>query len=98
MKLGAFLLSIIILAGGVSFATENPSVKYGKVIFTSEKFKCSHCHGPTGTEGGKGPSFKGISKKYSRDQLMERASHKCPPTGACDPRQLAAIVDYLGTL
>jgi len=98
MKLSAFLLSIIILTGGVSFAAENPSTKYGKVIFTSEKFKCSKCHGPTGKEGGKGPSFKGISKKYTHAQLMERAAHNCPPTGACDPRQLSAIVDYLRTL
>lgn len=98
MRLIVFLLSMVVFAGGVSFAAQSPSEKYGKVVFASEKFKCSQCHGPTGKEGGSGPSFAGVSKKYSRAQLMERASHKCPPTGACDPRQLSAIVDYLGTL
>ncbi|VAX20762.1 hypothetical protein MNBD_NITROSPINAE01-1186 [hydrothermal vent metagenome] len=98
MKLGVVFMSMIIFAGGVSFADESPSEKYGKVVFASEKFKCSKCHGPTGAEGGQGPSFKGVSKKYTHAQLMERAAHNCPPAGACDPRQLAAIVDYLGTL
>ncbi|MBF0169880.1 MAG: cytochrome c [Nitrospinae bacterium] len=70
----------------------------GKRLYASQKFGCHRCHGPTGAEGGMGPSFTGIGKKYDQTALMERAAHNCPPTGACDPKQLGAIVAYLRTL
>jgi len=89
---------MVFAAAGVGQASSNSGVEDGKKLYSSQKFKCHKCHGPTGREGGMGPSFKGVGKKYSRDQLMERAAHNCPPTGACDPKQLGAIVDYLRTL
>lgn len=88
-----------VLFAGVSDASKNmQGVEEGKKYYTSKKFKCFQCHGPTGAEGGMGPSFKGVGKKYTHDQLMEKAAHNCPPTGACDPKQLGAIVEYLRTL
>lgn len=75
-----------------------PSAQEGKALYTSSKFKCFQCHGPTGAEGGAGPSFKDIGKKYDKPKLLELAAHKCPPTGVCNPKELGAIVDYLMTL
>lgn len=90
----------LVMAGRPAGASSNMSSEAaeGKELYQSAKFKCFKCHGPTGTEGGMGPSFKGVGKKYTHDQLMERAAHNCPPTGACDPKQLGAIVEYLRTL
>ncbi|MGK7345264.1 MAG: c-type cytochrome [Candidatus Nitrospinota bacterium M3_3B_026] len=93
------ILAAVFLAAAAG-ASSNMSSKAakGKELYQSAKFKCFKCHGPTGAEGGMGPSFKGVGKKYTHDQLMERAAHNCPPTGACDPKQLGAIVEYLRTL
>lgn len=96
------VLALVAAAGGALVAAganalPNP-VQEGKALYSSEKFRCYQCHGPTGAEGGMGPSFKGVGKKFTRDQLMERAAHNCPPTGVCDPKQLGAIVDYLRSL
>jgi mono/diheme cytochrome c family protein len=90
------LLAALLVAGGALDASDG--AEQGKELYRSQKFGCHQCHGPTGAEGGPGPSFAGIGARYDRDQLMERAAHNCPPTGACDPKQLAAIVDYLRTL
>jgi cytochrome c551/c552 len=75
-----------------------PSTEEGKALFTSSKYKCFQCHGPTGAEGASGPAFKGVAKKYDKPKLLEAAAHKCPPTGSCNPKELGAIVDYLLTL
>jgi len=75
-----------------------PSAQEGKSLFMSSKYKCFQCHGPTGVEGGSGPSFKDVAKKYDKPKLLELAAHKCPPTGMCSPKELGAIVDYLLTL
>lgn len=88
MSIKKFLTLLIFISSAV-FAQEN-----GKSLYESKKFGCVNCHG-TGGEGGRGPSFKGIGKKYSKDQLMKRASHNCPPTGACSPKELGAIVEYI---
>ncbi|MBI3794944.1 MAG: c-type cytochrome [Nitrospinae bacterium] len=69
----------------------------GKALFMSEKYKCFTCHGEKG-EGGKGPSFIGVGKKLSNAEMMKKAAHNCPPTGACSPKDLSAIVDFLRTL
>ena len=97
------VLTILMLLGGAAYASSNAEegkakAEEGKTLYSSAKFKCFQCHGKTGVEGGMGPSFEGVGKKYDRDQLMERAAHNCPPTGTCDPKQLGAIVDYLRTL
>ncbi len=86
-----FTLSVLILSSSASFAED------GKKLYKSSKFNCVQCHGENG-EGGVGPSFKGIGKRLSHAELMRHAAHNCPPTGACDPKQLGAIVEYLRTL
>lgn len=75
-----------------------PAAQEGKNLYLSSKFKCFQCHGPTGVEGGSGPSFKGVAQKYDKPKLLERAGHNCPPTGVCNPKELGAIADYLLTL
>ena len=69
----------------------------GKSLFQGEKYHCYSCHGKNG-EGASGPAFKGMGKKYSQDEMMKMAAHKCPPTGACNPKELEAIVAFLRTL
>ncbi len=73
------------------------NVAEGKKLYMSDKFRCYYCHGPNG-EGGRGPSFKGIGGRYDKEAILERAAHNCPPTGACSPKELGAIVDFLRTL
>lgn len=89
------VITIVALSMALAAA---PSTQEGKTLYTSAKFKCFQCHGPTGVEGGAGPSFKGVGKKYDKPTLLEHAAHKCPPTGVCNPKELGAIVDYLMTL
>ena len=89
-------LSIFILSAA-AFAEEKDNTAKGKELYLGEKFKCYTCHGKEG-EGGMGPSFKGIGKKHSVDEILERATHRCPPTGKCNPKEIRAIVDYLRTL
>jgi len=95
-----FILSIFVLSSAV-FAHEDhgdeDNVEKGKALYLGEKFKCYTCHGVKG-EGAMGPSFKGIGKKYSVDEILEKAAHRCPPTGKCNPQELRAIVDFLRTL
>jgi len=99
IKISLATLAVVgLMVGSTSSEMEQHNIKMGKDYYSSAKFRCFKCHGPTGTEGGMGPSFKGIGKRYDKSGLMERAAHACPPTGACDPEQLGAIVDYLRTL
>ncbi len=95
----AMALTVVVSLAPLAFAAPNMSkADEGKKLYASQKFGCHGCHGPTGAEGGAGPSFAGVGKKYDHETLMERAAHNCPPTGACDPKQLGAIVEYLRTL
>jgi mono/diheme cytochrome c family protein len=102
MSLNVKFISAVLLAGSVLFLgvaksyTEEAKLD-GKELFKSEKFKCFTCHGENG-KGGRGPAFTGYGKKYLKEELMQKAAHNCPPTGACDPKQLGAIVDYIRTL
>lgn len=93
---GIFVISIFILSA-VVFAEDKDVVTKGKELYLGGKFKCYACHGKEG-EGGKGPSFKGIGKKQSVDEILQRATHRCPPTGQCNPEEIRAIVNYLRTL
>jgi mono/diheme cytochrome c family protein len=88
------VITVIALSMALAAA---PAAQEGKSLYMSE-YKCFQCHGPTGVEGGIGPSFKGVGKKYDRPKLLELAAHKCPPTDMCSPKELGAIVDYLLTL
>ena len=97
MKKTMIAVALLLAAAPFAFA-EGTKADEGKKLYASQKFGCHKCHGPTGAEGGMAPSFTGIGKKYDHDTLMERAAHNCPPTGACDPKQLGAIVAYLRTL
>lgn len=90
--------TVITLVALTMALAASPSEQEGKSLYMSSKFKCFQCHGPTGAEGGMGPSFKGVAKKYDKPALLERAAHKCPPTGVCNPKELGAIADYLMTL
>lgn len=89
------VITVIALSMALAAA---PSAQEGKALYMSSKFKCFQCHGPTGVEGGSGPSFKGVAQKYDKPKLLELAGHKCPPTGVCNPKELGAIADYLLTL
>lgn len=102
MKTRFATLLFVVMAGmaGAAWLTPTGTAEEkldGQALFTSAKFKCDRCHGADGM-GGRGPSFKGVGKKYDRDQLMERSAHRCPPSGACSPAELGAIVDWLRTL
>lgn len=80
------------VAGASLFAGEN-----GKELYLGQKYHCFSCHGVHG-EGGDGPAFKGIGKKYDQQTLLKRAAHNCPPTGACNPKELHALVEYIRTM
>ncbi len=90
------MLSVLFVVGlsSAAFAGAAPD---GKSLYLGEKYKCYSCHGKNG-EGAAGPSFKGVGKKYSQDEMMKRAAHQCPPTGACSPKDIEALVGYLRTL
>lgn len=99
-KVVFLMIAAVIITYGAARAADakkSDAIKEGKTLFLSEKYKCFSCHGQSG-EGGAGPSFKGIGKKYTAPELMKRAAHNCPPTGACSPKDLAALVDYIRTL
>ncbi len=87
------IVTALLLFSGVSLQAGGN----GKALYLSEKYRCFSCHGKTG-EGGMGPSFKGIGRKYGLEDLIHRAAHNCPPTGACSPKDLRAIAEYLRTL
>ena len=91
-----FAVSVFILSTTV-FAGDKDNVAKGKELYLGEKFKCYTCHGKEG-EGGMGPSFKGIGKNQSVDEILQKASHRCPPTKQCNPKEIGAIVNYLRTL
>ena len=93
---GIFVISIFILSA-VAFAEDKDNATKGKELYLGEKFKCYTCHGKEG-EGGMGPSFKGVGKKQSVDEILQKAVHRCPPTGQCNPTEIRAIVNYLGPL
>lgn len=95
-KLAGVMALALILSTGSAMA--NPVVREGRLLYLSPKFKCFQCHGPTGAEGGRGPSFRGIGVRLKKPQILERAAHRCPPTGMCNPKELNAIVEYLMTL
>lgn len=92
--LSVFILSAMVFAHGNH--SEKSNVAIGKELYLGEKFKCYSCHGKEG-EGGRGPSFKGIGKKYTIEEILERAAHRCPPTGKCNPKEIRALVDYIMT-
>lgn len=92
-----FIIYIFVLSSAVFAHEDKDNVAKGKALYLGEKFKCYTCHGKEG-EGGMGPSFKGIGKKYSVDEILQKAAHRCPPTGKCNPQELRAIVDFLRTL
>lgn len=87
----------LFLVLGLSSTAYAGDISEGKALFLGEKYHCYSCHGKNG-EGASGPSFKGVGKKFSQDEMMKRAAHKCPPTGACNPKELEAIVSYLRTI
>jgi mono/diheme cytochrome c family protein len=89
-----FVLALVLGFASGAYAAD---VSEGKSLFQGEKYRCYSCHGKNG-EGADAPGFKGFGKKYSRDEMMKRAAHKCPPTGACNPKELEAIVSYLRTI
>jgi mono/diheme cytochrome c family protein len=107
------LLSLLLFSANTSavFATEpeatpTPTIDpntpvapifYGEVLYNSEKYRCVSCHGERG-KGGLGPSFAGVMTNLNKEMLMKRAAHRCPPTGACNPTELGAIVDYIKSL
>jgi mono/diheme cytochrome c family protein len=91
------IIALAVFAGAAVVGATPATIKEGKSLFLSEKYKCFTCHGEKG-EGGKGPSFIGIAKKQTVPEMMKAAAHNCPPTGACSPKELGAIVDYLRTL
>lgn len=91
------IISVFVLSSAVFAHEDMDNVEKGKALYLGKKFKCYICHGKEG-EGGRGPSFKGIGKKYSVDEILQKAAHRCPPTGKCNPQELRAIVDFLRTL
>ncbi len=89
---------VLLLVFGFAAAAYAADVSEGKALFQGEKYKCYTCHGKDGAGGTSAPGFKGASKKYSQSEMMKRAAHNCPPTGACNPKELEAIVSYLRTI
>ncbi len=87
----------ILFAFGFATAAYAASVSEGKALFLGEKYHCYTCHGKNG-EGASGPGFQGVGKKYSQSEMMKLAAHRCPPTGACNPKELEAIVSFLRTI
>lgn len=92
MKTVKGFASFFFLAGltAAGLSAEEP----GKALYLGQKYHCYSCHGTNGAGGG-GPSFIGIGKKYDTEALLKRAAHNCPPTGACNPKELRALVDYI---
>ncbi len=89
-----FGLLLVLGFGAAAYAAD---VSEGKSLFQGEKYRCYSCHGKNG-EGISAPGFRGIGKKYSQSELLKRAAHNCPPTGACNPKELEAIISYLRTI
>jgi len=90
-------LTAIAIFIGTAAVNAADTVKDGKTLYLGEKYKCFSCHGEKG-EGGKGPSFKGVGKKHTAPEMMKLAAHNCPPTGACSPKDISALVDFIRTL
>lgn len=89
----------LLLVLGLATTAHAADVPDGKSLFQGEKYRCYSCHGKNGEGvGASAPGFKGVGKKYSQAEMMKRAAHNCPPTGACNPKELEAIVAYLRTL
>jgi len=72
-------------------------IRAGNVYYHGAQYRCYQCHGMKG-EGGRGPKLQGIAKKIGWEALMRKATHMCPPTGACPPGVLQSIGRYLQTL
>lgn len=72
-------------------------VDLGKSYYLGKKFKCFQCHGKSG-KGGAGPSFVGLGKRRTKQEILEKAAHMCPPTRVCSPEELKVIVEYITTL
>jgi hypothetical protein len=70
-------------------------IQMGDQYYHSEQYRCYACHG---MQGGQGPKLQGIAKKLGWEALMRKATHMCPPTGACPPNVLQDIGRYLQTL
>ncbi len=87
----------LLLVMGFAASAHAADVSEGKSLFQGEKYRCYSCHGKNG-EGVSAPGFKGVGKKFSQEEMMKRAAHNCPPTGACNPKELEAIVSYLRTI
>lgn len=91
----AFALVLVVGFAATAYASD---VSEGKALFQGEKYKCYTCHGKNAEGGTSAPGFKGVGKKYSQSEMMKRAAHNCPPTGACNPKELEAMVAYLRTI
>lgn len=89
-----FALLLVLGLAAAAYAADGSE---GKALFQGEKYRCYSCHGKNG-EGASAPGFKGVGKKYSQGEMMKRAAHNCPPTGACNPKELEAIISYLRTI
>ncbi len=85
---------LFIVAGNNVFAND---VQKGKELYLGSKYHCYSCHGQNG-EGGGGPSFIGIGKRYDLNTLIKSAAHRCPPTGACSPKDMRLLAIYLRSL
>ncbi|MBI4666659.1 MAG: c-type cytochrome [Nitrospinae bacterium] len=94
-KIVVAFVALSIMAGPAMASVK--TIKLGKELYHSQKFKCYTCHGQR-AQGGSAPNLRKAANKFSKATLLKRAAHMCPPTGMCSPKQLGAIVDYLRSL
>ncbi len=80
-------------------AGTSPQAEHGAQLF--EQSGCSHCHGPAGIGGGKGPDLANVSKRLKPEAI----SHQIHEGGKVMPafgevlseQEIDDLVEYLRT-
>lgn len=73
------------MSGTTAKVAATGDVAHGKQIFSAN---CSACHGPTGVEGGVGPSLKGEKNRKNYDQAIAWIHDPKPPMPKLWPQPL----------
>ncbi|MBV8602513.1 MAG: cytochrome c [Candidatus Eremiobacteraeota bacterium] len=89
----------------VSAASPAPGATSADVAKGRELYaaRCASCHGPTGVEGGIGPSLRGEMKRRTRTAIAAAIENPVPPMPKLAPavltrRDVADVAAYVETL
>jgi mono/diheme cytochrome c family protein len=95
---------LFVLSSAAAFAMQDTSANGRQPMSGAELFEqtgCSHCHGPQGVGGGKGPDLSEVGKRLKADAIAHQihdGGKSMPAFGeVLSDEQIHSLVEYLRT-